>query len=821
MKTKVIFSIDCTKDYDKEIYFENNNTKLVEKDFGKYREANEKRDARFGYKFKVNNLNKMHRLILYYPDDKTRYMCILDGVAYDITTGVATGEEYKNTNKLIKLEKYFYPRFKDSSITFMNWAHGEPSAVSSFFIEEIEDHIKVEKIENKRAFGVQYEDPCGAGNAEGAKSRSEWSMRVAEHLNMCKMNSFTYPIVWYHGPYYPSDIEKTHYFESVVADNRQMYVRYTRKPYDWVSELLEELGKYDINFHASLTLMRLESLMKRLDDTTILNARNTNKYQRSTKDWTATYNIDNFESITNIKEEGYEPYNLPNNFKYPYFEDVNGDYTQGPIFNPLHPDVEKAIINLVNEILDKYSGYPNFKGLSFNMWHSTFLWFATLDIGYDDYTISLFEKEIGIKIPVEDDSNRFKERYDYLITNMKSEWINWRCEKIFNLFIKIRDIVKDKRKDMSITITSWLEMVIPSLLGGVDSSSQLYARKNNIELFKEAGLDINLFKNVDGIELDIQLEPNRDRSYNSYLEKYSMPAEFTSMFRDFDFLDKDTISVYSNLGNNGVFVFNSWIEAWGKHIWKKVSSDDPNIKSINKIGNKIADGIISLNSHYEKDNFWWDNQYRVVPVFLGHYNYMEYFAHAIGVFDAKKITSGGLILDRSHNKEFREFAKSYTPLPNKDFDTLYIDPVTIRYYEDVDANYIYLVNREDYDISVDIIFNKDDLKLYDYKNEKEVDVEKEIKIVLFPFELRSFKYPKGIKINDVNIQIKDNVKEEYKNQVDEALELIKLAHINKYNIVGIDKVEVDIKDAFKKCEFAYLRHLLNSYVIKSIREKNI
>jgi len=806
MADKIILKINCTEKNDN--YFEYNQTQIINTDFCIYREASSKPLSRFGYRFPVENPEKLHKLTVYYPDDKCRYMCIMNGTTYDSTTGIFTGVTNKITNTIKIAVLYFYPRFYDNSLVFMSWGDKEPAAISSFIVEEVIEIPEVEITNKNRSFGIQYEDPCNVASSEGTFSRSEWAKHVAAHVKMCGMNQFTYPIVWYHGPFYPSNIEKTHYFETLCTQDRNQYIRYTGKPYDWVAELIEELDKVGANFQGSLTLLRLSSLMEKLDDETILNALYNDYYQKGTNDWTPVYNIDNYPKILEMaKDTGIEP----GEFKeFADKETRSPNYSAGPIFNPLHPTVQKAILNLVEEIVDKYSKYPNFTGISFNMWHSAFLWFSSIHSGYDDYSISLFEKETGIKVPVDiDDENRFSQRYDYLTYKCKNAWINWRCEKIFELFIKIRDLVKSKRSDMYITITNWLEMVIPSLVGGISPGTQLYARKSNVEIFKEAGLDINLFKNIDGIELDLQLEPARDRGTTPI---HTHTLEEGCMFRDFDFLDNQTINSYKDLDNTGIFIFNSWVEAWGKHVWYNIDKDDPNKEEAYQINGKKCEAF-AINSIYSEDGFWWESQARITSPYASGSNYMEYFAHAVAEYDAKKITSGGLYIDGAHVKEMQEFARDFVQIPKKPFTTIgNDDPVVVRFLEDTDFNYFYLVNREDYKLEITIEFNKEKFEVYNSKNQTE-DWNKISNLELDAFQLKFFKIPKEINIVDFKVLINKDIEESYSELADKVI-----TKIYNSNIPGAKEVKELIVTSLKEKRYAKLRHLLNSYIAQKVLE---
>ncbi|MEI6578237.1 MAG: hypothetical protein WCN92_02090 [Eubacteriales bacterium] len=182
-KGKILFSMDCTGDLDADKYFENGETRVVDSAIGRYREACDEPLTRFGYRFPIENIGKPHMVVINYPDDKRRYMCVNDGTCYDLTTGVFTGAAYPVSNKMQRIENIFWPRWKDCSIIFMTWGFGEPAAVQSFAVYELDDlpaaALPETGAQGKRSVGVQYEDPCGKGASEGAKTFDEW---LARHI---------------------------------------------------------------------------------------------------------------------------------------------------------------------------------------------------------------------------------------------------------------------------------------------------------------------------------------------------------------------------------------------------------------------------------------------------------------------------------------------------------------------------------------------------------------------------------------------------------------------------------------------------------------
>jgi len=50
--------------------------------------------------------------------------------------------------------------------------------------------------------------------------------------------------------------------------------------------------------------------------------------------------------------------------------------------------------------------------------------YPSINWGYGDYPVALFEKETGVKIPVETaDPQRFSKRYQWLMANAYEPWV--------------------------------------------------------------------------------------------------------------------------------------------------------------------------------------------------------------------------------------------------------------------------------------------------------------------------------------------------------------------------------------------------------------
>lgn len=115
--------------------------------------------------------------------------------------------------------------------------------------------------------------------------------------------------------------------------------------------------------------------------------------------------------------------------------------------SPAHPLGRKWMIQLVRELGQQYGKYPAFGGFYTRNWPILLCddgWWGRTDTSLDDYTVALFEKETGVKVPVTDTTvERFQLRYDWLMANAKDHWLKWRANKVYTLR---REMLAELRK---------------------------------------------------------------------------------------------------------------------------------------------------------------------------------------------------------------------------------------------------------------------------------------------------------------------------------------------------------------------------------------
>ena len=101
-------------------------------------------------------------------------------------------------------------------------------------------------------------------------------------------------------------------------------------------------------------------------------------------------------------------------------------------YNPLHPEVQAAVIEIVREFSARYAAHSAFRGLALDLAADSQLVLPDLDWGYDDFTVAQFRRETGADAVGLDDSgaDRFALRHRVLTGEKRDAWAAWRCRRL-------------------------------------------------------------------------------------------------------------------------------------------------------------------------------------------------------------------------------------------------------------------------------------------------------------------------------------------------------------------------------------------------------
>ena len=411
LKKALLFEIDCVKQNPD--YFGGGSTGVVKKGFGAYRESgdvswlshmNSHEPSWFAYRIEVPEAQKPYLVEIDYPDDAFRTFAISlrnqGDTSYPAAAGVETGHEYPLSNRMLTHTILSWFKEKNSRLIVANACDGQRGAISKIRVYRIENALLPplkKAVPAERGFSNWYEEGSGFMGLYGCDSRRKslddmivGADRWAQTIAFIGGTTL-YPTLMV----YQFGLSPSHYNVFATGATR-----------DLAEVILLSAEKYGMNvlfdFHPEARDLQL------------------------------------FEDQENRlrNREGFVS-------------------TFAPMHGPLHPRNQAWLCGMISEFVNRYKSSPALKGISLRhmtWFNHALVNFNDLSWGYDDYTVKLFERETGMKIPdcADKDPARFAKRYRFLAEQNRETWIAWRCRKIAELYAKLAKIVRDARPDLVI-----------------------------------------------------------------------------------------------------------------------------------------------------------------------------------------------------------------------------------------------------------------------------------------------------------------------------------------------------------------------------------
>ncbi len=431
-----------------------------------YLEAGRERGDRFAVRFQLPDAESAYLIEWEYPDDAKRTADIiaqssqLKESEYELQTGYAAGDEYRNTGRMLVQRNIYFPRSKDITLVFMSARADAPAAVGEIRIFRIAGGLPdaavkpAEPVDGwTRTVGIYYEDPAinnGFGvNGTSIDQFETMVDRLIAYMKYSGQNLLAYPMVWYHG-----------------------YIGEEYNPRSHIPEFAEAfLTKFDA---AGLEFM-------------------------------ATMNQNNIEippgMVTREAVESGALHDSPVAIWDTGKPNPGGWHGTPPNFNILHPDVQKEVLANLDRILKVGAPHPSFKGVVLHLPRHAMLWFGDLKSGYNDYAVEAFEKETGIQVPVDrNDPMRGRLYAEWLLANAREPWIDWRCRKLSEFYRILAERIAAARPDLRLVINSMIP--VPEI-GAANYTAADFVKVKN----REAGLDPRYYAGIGNVILDQTVYP--------------------------------------------------------------------------------------------------------------------------------------------------------------------------------------------------------------------------------------------------------------------------------------------------------------------------
>jgi hypothetical protein len=155
--------------------------------------------------------------------------------------------------------------------------------------------------------------------------------------------------------------------------------------------------------------------------------------------------LEALRQTANSKQSGLELIG-PNGITWQ--ESHAADHGLAPYYNPLDERVQRAILGVVHDLVDRYGRHSAFAGVAVQLSGNGYAMLPSLEWGLDDATITRFEHDTGIRIS-DAGENRFAARQALLTGEHANAWRSWRAAQMTNFYRQLATIVQagdDKRR---------------------------------------------------------------------------------------------------------------------------------------------------------------------------------------------------------------------------------------------------------------------------------------------------------------------------------------------------------------------------------------
>jgi hypothetical protein len=328
-------------------------------------------------------------------------------------------------------------------------------------------------------------------------------------------------------------------------------------------------------------------------------------------------------------------------------------------YNPLHPQVQQAMLAVVDEIVEKYGRHASFHGLALQLTTPGYAHLPGPEWGMDDWTIGQFEADSGIDVPGSG-PKRFRERSAFLLGEEKRRqaWVAWRSARLRDLHARMATALDKARPGLSLYLVA----------------SALFEDPDNRRRLKP-------------------VLPKRDRVVQALQE---MGIEPKSYFDD----------------GRIVFLRPQWIAAWQPLERRAVDMElntaaelDRELASAARPGSLFLhrSEVQPLPTFDQLSPFGSDKTYTLLsPSFTPSLSdNRRRFAHSLAVLDSRLMIDGGSLLAMGQEDSTRPLFQVFRNLPVDCEKTTAIErqPITVRILETAQETWIYVVNDSPWDVT--------------------------------------------------------------------------------------------------------------------------
>ena len=326
-----------------------------------------------------------------------------------------------------------------------------------------------------------------------------------------------------------------------------------------------------------------------------------------------------------------------------------------PYYNVLHPRVQKAMLDVLREVAERYAQHPSLAGLGVRLSSDGYAQLPGPDWGLDDVTIAQFQRDTRLQVPGTG-PQRFAQRAAFLGQEPnRRAWLEWRAAQLSKFYRRAAEELAEIRPGNRLYLAG------AGMIGGqeleIELRPSLPRRSTIAAALLRVGIDARFYQG--DRQSVVLLRPERFASQSS-LGARAADLEINQM-SDFD-------RYFQTTANSGSLFFHQPREV-------RIESFDQ-------------------KSPFKPSYTWLVSQ----PMPSGQQNRRR-FIHSMAALDAQVMIDGGWLLPMGQEESTRDLAATYRALPAVRFQpvgnypaTEAAQPVTFRSSSQGGRTYLYAVN---------------------------------------------------------------------------------------------------------------------------------
>lgn len=716
----------------------------------------------FAYTLKLPSVQEPYLVEIEYPDDDERValIALIDRYPnpYAPTLGYASGGVYSLSGETLREDFYFYPREKDTRLLIQNWRTGLKAAMGKVRVYRLSSPPAALDVPAAgRLFGgyqeenIRFTSYYGATpDGNGWDNYFKTACRFAMQQKFLGGNFWQQTIANYQETLWPN---KT-VFGYAPVEMPGMALQGPRcvkhpVPLDIVRLQLLVCEKFGMDYLGELHLSANQNSSQHLDK--LFGGKGTITDNGPRKPWLA---------VSNTGECG--------NMSKAYW-------------NPFYPGVQDWAASMVAELAARYKDSKAFKGVALRVMRGWCFpsWQTVRDLnwGYEDFTVELFEKETGTKVPVDPKAaDRFTRRHEWLTKNAHDQWVAWRCAKIYAYHARLAKILTDARPDLKLYIADCADYCD----AGVFAAANMKGKSWN-DLTKEYGLDAALYKKNPAMALQSVVTYPSAAIPDPFRRKTPLDS---ADLRDVIW-DARRLPAAAAQGENAIY-FNA-----------------------DSFEGEMIDGkALGYGDYFEK-TFHKPTIHGAGVVNPAGIHYLERFAESMAQGNVTLISDGSHGYDQQQPEYLRPFLREYRNLPAMGMKPVEVDADPVAVWQGVGSGkmFFYVVNRLDVPVEATLRFEGAAAPRR-LSTDEELPLDGgAMKLKLAPYQLLAFEGGEdSARVVAVSASTPEPLKDELERQLAFAEGLLS----GKSELTAAKQRLAEVRDAIGKGRLCSARHMLLS-----------